>query len=209
MAPIKTKVRSLQRHLLDGVVGSFPLLGLDKRAQTFVSLFEKRLPKQSFILDIGGGWGFYRDPLRQLGHHVTVLDVVKPGFQKAPVVIYGGGRFPFADHAFDVSLLVTVLHHVKDLDQILQEVRRVTRKRVIVVEDLYHHPLGRLWTILRDQILNFEFFGHPRNFKSRTEWIYFFNRFGFSLLEEKEIYTRVAGLRILNGVFIFEVRENE
>ena len=63
-------------------------------------------------------------------HRLTVLDVVKPGFQKSPVVVYDGGRFPFSDKSFDVSLLVTMLHHVPDPESIIREAGRVTRKSV-------------------------------------------------------------------------------
>ena len=198
-------LRKWQRGLLDFVVQSRPGLDLDKRAEGFVSLFEKHLEPGSRILDIGGGWGFYREPLTRRGHNVMVLDVVKPGLQKAPLVIYPGGRMPFPDKSFDASLLITVMHHVPDLEPLLAEARRITRGLLIVVEDLYHHPLGRWWTILRDQVYNFEFLGHPRQFKKREEWLEFFEKRGYSLLEYREVYTWLSGLRILNGVFVFKV----
>ncbi|MBI3306536.1 MAG: class I SAM-dependent methyltransferase [Candidatus Omnitrophica bacterium] len=197
-------IRKLQRDLLDGVVSRFPGIGLDKRAEFLVQVFENYLPQRSQILDVGGGWGFYADPLTKRGHQVTVLDVVKPAFQKAPLVLYGGERFPFPDKSFDVSMLITVLHHVPFPEKIIAEVKRVTRRSVVLVEDLYHHALGRWWTVLRDQLYNFEFFGHPCNFKKREEWISLFGSLGFSLKEEQKVYTWLSGLRILNGVFIFK-----
>ena len=136
---------------------------------------------------------------------MTVLDVVKPGFQKAPVVLYEGTRIPFADKSFDASLLIGALHHIPDPEAVIQEAHRVTRKVLVVVEDLYHHSLGRWWTILRDQLYNFEFFGHPRQFKRSEEWTAVFRRLGFTVLEEKKIYTWLAGLRILNGIFVLQV----
>ncbi len=203
--PIATRIRHLQRKILDTVVKKNPGLKLDRRAEEFVEIFEPFLPNRSRILDIGGGWGYYVKPLKARGHDVTVLDVVKPGFQQSPVVIYSGDRIPFGQHAFDASLLVTVLHHVPDPEALIREARRVTRKILVLVEDLYHHRAGRWWTIARDTLYNFEFFGHPRNFKKRDEWVELFKRQGFTLLGEKQVYTWVAGLRILNGVFIFQV----
>ncbi|MCM8775602.1 MAG: methyltransferase domain-containing protein [Candidatus Omnitrophica bacterium] len=197
--------RTILRNLLDGMVRDCPYIGLDRRAEKFVQLFENHIPAASEILDIGGGWGFYEEPLRLRGHKVTVLDVVKPGFQKAPVVVYENGRFPFKDKSFDVSLLITVLHHTRAPDAIIREAHRVTRYCVIVVEDLYHHTAGRWWTVLRDCIYNLEFFGHPCNFKKKGEWKALFKRLGFSLAEAKEIYTWLCGLRILNGIFVFRV----
>ena len=199
-------IRDWQRRVLDTIVRHHPALGLDKRAEKFVQLFENYLPKQSLVLDIGGGWGFYGAPLSERGHHLTVLDVVKPGYQKTPVVICEPGNpLPFPDQSFDVSMLVTVLHHIPDPESVLREAKRVTRKRLIVIEDLYHHALGRLWTQWRDQLYNIEFFGHPCQFRKKEEWLAAFDSLGFKLLEVKEVYTWLSGLRILNGIFILEI----
>ncbi len=199
-----TQIRKYQRCLLDRVVEGNPGLKLDERSELFVRLFENWLAPQSRILDIGGGWGFYAEPLRRRGHHLTVLDVVKPGFQKAPVVIYENARMPFHDQSFEASLLITMLHHVPDPEAILREALRVTQGVIVVVEDLYRHPAGRLWTQFRDQMFNFEFFGHPSQFKKQEEWTALFDRLGLKVLEMKNLYTWIAGLRILNGVFILQ-----
>jgi ubiquinone/menaquinone biosynthesis C-methylase UbiE len=198
-------IRRWQRAILDFVVSRHPRLGLDQRAENFVALFEKDLPCQSRVLDIGGGWGFYRQPLVSRGHECLVLDVVRPSMQKCPVVLYDGDVMPFPDKSFDVSMFITVLHHIADVKEIIRECRRVTRKRVVVVEDLYHHFWGRLWTVLRDQLYNFEFFGHPQQFRKKAEWIELFASHGFKLVKETQVYTWLSGLRILNGVFVFDV----
>ncbi|MBI3316399.1 MAG: class I SAM-dependent methyltransferase [Candidatus Omnitrophica bacterium] len=202
---IKVLIRNAQRRWLDTLVARFPKLGLDQRAEYFVSLFEKDLPSRSRVLDIGGGWGFYSEPLRRRGHWPTVLDVVKPGIQKSPLVIYDGKRIPFPDKSFDVSLFVTVLHHVPDPEALLNEASRVTRKQVILIEDIYRHGLGRFWTEWRDRFYNFEFIGHPANFRKSENWIQTAERRGWRLIRQHKVYTWLSGLRIWNGVFIFEV----
>lgn len=207
MNSILSEVRNFQRACQDEIVKNSPSLGLDNRAESFVRLFERQLKQKSEVLDIGGRWGFYSEPLRERGHHLTVLDVVRPSFQKAPVVLYDGKRFPFADKSFDTSLLITVLHHIKDWSGIIEEAKRVTRKTLILVEDTYHHQVGRWWTILRDMIYNFEFIGHPCRFQKPQQWIEGFESAGFSLIEQKKVYTWLAGLRILNHVFVFQVHE--
>ncbi len=201
---IVKKIRKIQRHILDEMVRRTSVASLEKRAEFFAGRFGEVLPAGSRVLDIGGGWGFYAGPLERRGHSLTVLDVVKPGLQKSPVVVYDGGRFPFADKSFDACLLVTMLHHVPDSAAIIREAGRVTRRFLIVVEDLYHHMLGRFWTVLRDRFYNFEFFGHPCQFRKKEEWVELFAKQGYSLLQEEEVYTRLAGLRILNGIFVFE-----
>jgi len=188
---------------LDWTVKRFPSIGLEERAEGFVALFNQHVHSGSKVLDIGGGWGFYVEPLERLRNcDVTVLDVVEPGFRRAPVVIYEGEQIPFPDRSFDVSLLITVLHHVQSPEKVLAEAKRVTRRFVIVVEDLYRHWAGRLWTILRDSFYTFEFVGHPHNFRDKKGWRECFQKLGFQVEAEKEVYTSLLGVRILNGVFI-------
>lgn len=202
-------IRTLQRRCLDWTVRQFPGIGLDRRAEEFVTLFKEFVSPASKVLDIGGGWGFYVDPLERLRNcDVTVLDVVEPGFRKAPVITYEGERIPFPDRSFDVSLLITVLHHVPSPEKVLAEARRVTRRFVIVVEDLYRHWAGRIWTILRDSFYTFEFVGHPRNFRDKQKWIRSFQSLGFKVEAEKEVYTSLLGIPILNGIFILNVHPN-
>jgi SAM-dependent methyltransferase len=177
---------------------------LDDRAEEIVRRIETFLPASSEVLDIGGGWGFYRRPLERRGHRHTVLDVVRPRFQKAPVVLYDGGRMPFENEAFDVSLLVTVLHHVGEPDRLMAEAARVTRRYIIVVEDIYSTPAGRWWTEWRDRILNFEYVGHPCGFKTAGEWCRYFESRGLPVLENKEAVTRLSWLRIRNGFFVLD-----
>lgn len=201
----QTKIRSWQRRVQDRVVRSYPQHKLESRAEYFTSLFADHLEPASRVLDIGGGWGFYAAPLEKRGHDLTVLDVVKPGFQRAPVIIYDGGKMPFEDKSFDASILVTMLHHTPDPVSILKEALRVTRKKIIVIEDVYNHSIGKFWTILRDQFYNVEYFGHPCQFKRSCEWVDLFKGLGLTLEEEKQVRTRISGLSILNAVFILNV----
>ncbi len=204
--PLLTKIRRIQRYLFDWTVQHHPGLDLEGRAEFFVQRFERHLPKSAQVLDIGGSWGFYGAPLEQRGHQYTVLDVVKPAFHRAPVVLYSPGeKFPLPDRSFDASLIITVLHHIDDPESVLREAVRVTRGIVVVIEDLYHHPVGRWWTKLRDQIYNFEYFGHPGQFRSREEWLATFKKLGLELIEDQKVYTWLSGLRILNGIFILRV----
>lgn len=192
--------------MLDSIVRHAPFLRLDRRAEFITKLFENDLRPQSCILDIGGGWGFYKEPLEKRNHSHAVLEVTPPGYQRAPVILYDPAKpFPFNDKSFDSSLIVTALHHMPDPAAVLKEARRVTRDCVIVVEDLYHHSLGRLWTILRDQIYNLEFFGHPCQFRKKGQWLEMFRDLGFTVQRHQEIYTWMAGMRILNGLFVLKV----
>lgn len=199
---IYKKLQVFQRRVLDGIVRHFAHTALESRAEKIVQLFENQVPEGSRILDLGGGWGFYAAPLKKRGHESLVLDVVTPGYQKAPVMLYDGSRIPFPDQSFDQTILMTMLHHVPDPEALLKEVWRVTKHKVVVVEDLYCHGLGRFWTICRDRILNVEFTAHPHQFRKDDEWREFFKAAGFAVDFFKSFYTWVAGCRILNGMYV-------
>ena|GEM_PF-723331 len=201
---IKNDLQVFQRRALDGIVRYFAHGALEARAEKVVRLFEGQIPRGSRILDLGGGWGFYAAPLKTRGHEHLVLDVVKPGYQRAPVVLYDGSRIPFPDQSFDVTILITMLHHVPDPQALFKEVRRVTRQKVVVVEDLYHHAVGRCWTICRDRLLNVEFMAHPHQFRKDGGWREFFKVAGFEVSFFKRFYTWLLGFRILNGVYVLE-----
>ena len=61
--------------------------------------------------------------------------------QGVRMVRFDGRSIPFLDGSFDVSLVSNVLHHASDPAALLREVRRVTRKRIIVKD---HLSAGRL-----------------------------------------------------------------
>ncbi|OQA56122.1 MAG: hypothetical protein BWY42_01162 [Candidatus Omnitrophica bacterium ADurb.Bin277] len=204
MKTITDRLRTYQRGFLDSLVGCCFRGSLEKRAELITCFFEKALSPGSRVLDLGGGWGFYSRPLARRGHESVILDVIRPGYQKAPVVLYEGERIPFDDESFDAAILITMLHHVPDPEKLLREVRRVTRGKVVVVEDLFHHGLGRFWTICRDRLLNMEFMSHPHQFRKHEEWVRSFERQGFKLVRFEKFYTWLAGLRILNGLYVLE-----
>ncbi len=206
---IKINPQVFWRRVLDGIVRRFAHSALEARAEKIVRLFENQIPRKSRILDLGGGWGFYAEPLKTRGHEPLVLDVVSPGYQKAPVVLYDGFKIPFPDQSFDVAILITMLHHVPDPQALFKEVRRVTRQKVVVVEDLYHHAVGRFWTICRDRLLNMEFTAHPHQFRKDGDWREFFKIARFEVSSFKSFYTWLSGFRILNGIYVLEKKGNE
>jgi SAM-dependent methyltransferase len=87
------------------------------------------------VLDIGCGQGWYTTFLRELGYDVTPIDPVRrvedsrrlPGFVRASLP-----HLPFADGCFDTVLVFDVLEHVPQEAEALRELRRVTRRRVIL-----------------------------------------------------------------------------
>lgn len=89
------------------------------------------------VLDVGAGDCRLAVLLnRKIGCEVVPVDV--EDFNQTPLklVIFDGKRLPFEDDSFDAVLLIFVLHHAEDARAVLAEARRVSRKKVIVFEDV-------------------------------------------------------------------------
>lgn len=151
---------------------------------------------------MGGSWGFCASELRKIGFNAWVVDVVRPGVQVAPLVIYPGDRLPFKNESWDVVSMITMLHHVPDPAALVKEAARVSKKYVLLTEDL-DSVGGRFWTVLRDQIFNLEFFGHPKQFRKEEEWTSFFLEYGLELVRFQKVATRLLGIKIENGFYLF------
>ncbi len=105
------------------------------------------------ILDAGVGTGRFAAPLRESGFEIVGLDISTKMMSKArekgvnDLVRAGISELPFRDKMVDATLIVHILHLVKDWKATVREVGRVTRTAVIspveitetdVISDSYH-----------------------------------------------------------------------
>lgn len=97
------------------------------------------------ILDLGAGEGYVGAQLQQAhGAAVTLVDVIDINQTSLQLVRYDGARLPFADNAFDLTILYYVLHHCSNPAQVLSEAVRVSKRGIIVVESVYTNRLNHL-----------------------------------------------------------------
>ncbi len=102
------------------------------------------------MLDIGTGTGLFAEAFAALGLEVAGIDVnvdllaiarqhvPTAQLEEAPME-----QLPFPDRSFDLIFMGLVLHEADDALQALQEARRVTRQRVVVLEWPYREePQG-------------------------------------------------------------------
>ena len=158
---------------------------LNDRGRDAVLKIKPYLKPTDRILDIGCGGAHIAAALRKLGYDITPLDVKnKSYFDDIQPIIYGGRKIPFRDDAFDVSLLLTVLHHIKDPVATLIEAKRVSR-RIIIAEDLFVGEFQKYFTFAMDSVLNREFFGHPHSNKTKEEWAAVFRELGLKIVDQK------------------------
>jgi SAM-dependent methyltransferase len=107
------------------------------------------------VLDLGAGEGYVAVALaRRTGAWVCAADVGRFRRASGPYLAYDGARLPFADAAFDTTLILLTLHHCADAAAVLDEAVRVTRSRIVVTESVYRNGLDRFWLDLLDGRLN-------------------------------------------------------
>jgi 2-polyprenyl-3-methyl-5-hydroxy-6-metoxy-1,4-benzoquinol methylase len=156
------------------------------------------------ILDIGSGVGFVADGLMHLGYDVTMLDVADQSLIPGkPSCIYDGVTLPYPDDAFDVALLLTVLHHIPDPEHTIAEAKRVAR-RVIVVEDIYENERERKLTIIGDSWLNREFLGHPHSNRDDAGWRKAFAQMGLQVTYADQKLHRNGLFQFRHGLYVLD-----
>lgn len=104
------------------------MLARDSVAQisTYASL------EGQWVLDVGGGPGYFADAFRAVGATYTALDadlgeLSGLGHPEAGTVLGSGMQLPFADSSFGVTYSSNVLEHVSEPWTMADEMVRVTR----------------------------------------------------------------------------------
>lgn len=139
-------------------------------AQNKYKRFQQVLNPGERIVDVGSGYGTVTQLLREKQFEVIPVDVNDQSYQpELSPVIYDGRSLPFKAQELDTALLLTVLHHTPNPEQVLAEAMRVSKK-LIVIEDVYKNSLQKYLTFFADSFFNFEFRGHPHSNKTRKGW---------------------------------------
>ncbi len=164
------------------------------------------LDKKDKILDLGAGSCHVTKLLRSDGYDITAIDVKNLSFFKDfKPIIYNGQNLPFSSSEFSTVLLITVLHHTSNPENILKEAQRVASRLLIIEEDIYTGLWQKYITFFIDSILNFEFFHHPHSNKTDREWRILFKRFGLKL---KDVKYYKSHLFLHHAVYILDNPDN-
>jgi ubiquinone/menaquinone biosynthesis C-methylase UbiE len=110
-------------------------------------------------LDVATGGGHVARRLREAGINVVTVDPA-PGMQ--PDVISRAEELPFAEGSFDVVACRVAAHHFEDVRASMAEMARVSRDRVLVVDNLFLDDRAEEADKVRDP-------SHVRNY-SEAEW---------------------------------------
>ena len=101
------------------------------------------------ILKVGYGLGFASYFIKLFNKDISSLDIVtNPDLLNGnEVTIYNGKTIPFSEKVFDVVICTYTLHHADNPELLFKELCRVSKSRVIVIEETYENFFQRLQLI--------------------------------------------------------------
>jgi len=139
-------------------------------------------------LDVGLGSGWLAKQLKETyGLLVEGLDIVNTNTTDIKLQLYDGLHFPHKDKSFDYSLIFTVLHHCDDIPAVLREATRVSRKGIIIYENLITSTYNKFFELLHDFISNkYKLINCPYNHKSYKDWQDTFNSLRLKVCYEQK-----------------------
>ena len=92
-----------------------------------------QLNKSKKILDFGSG--DCKCVKYFSNYDITPIDITS-NKDCENLIVYDGKKIPFPDNHFDTTLCTFVLHHCKNQIELLDEIIRVTKNNIIILEDM-------------------------------------------------------------------------
>lgn len=147
----------------------------------------------STILDIGSGNGLITKVLRENKYIVTPIDIHAGQYDDSvKPVIYNGKKMPFADKSFNTGILLTILHHTNNQEEIISEAARVCRQ-LIIMEDIYSTLLQKYYTFFLDSFVNLFYSPCPHTNRLDQDWKNLFFKLNLNL--EAVYYKKLLGVQ--------------
>ncbi len=167
----------------------------EERSRKICEVFLPFIKKGSRVLDLGTGSArnarFIKNNKKV---DITLLDITDEYNQTdLKVKVYDGERVPFKKNYFDAVLLIYVLHHSDNPDLTLREAARVSKNKVLILEDVANNRLQYWVTVFWDTVVNLIWkVNWLPNFKSEKYWENSFKKLGLKLIEKGVFQKRPA-----------------
>lgn len=122
------------------------------KAKLVFGIMDRVVEKSLLVLDAGSGSGEFSRHARNLGGHVVSLDISKSYLRRTRdntdyLVCASLDALPFASQFFDIVLCADVIEHVKEFNEVLDELHRVSRDILVITtpcEGILRKLFGRL-----------------------------------------------------------------
>lgn len=163
-----------------------------KRTIRMVDAFNDFIVQGKKVLDIGAGGGWIAKEIkRRKAVDITLLDIIDFNRTSLKYILYDGKSIPFLDNDFDISFLIFTLHHCSVPQRILKEAKRVTKDKIIIIEDIPTSWFNKAFLCFWDVLTNLPSLVKPPgeniffNFKTPSEWQKVFKELQLNIVFEK------------------------
>jgi SAM-dependent methyltransferase len=169
------------------------------------------------VIDFGAGDG----RVMQLLHDALGLDIEGADVRQysapdvtVPIKPFDGNRMNVPDGFYDVGIMTNVAHHEKDNENILRELSRIIKKKLVVIETV---PTGktdaeiekdRERTFMNDYLYNRLFHNAdvpvPGTFEIPDGWVRRFAKYGWRVIHSENLGYDQPTIKDVHHLFVFE-----
>ena len=154
-------------------------------AEIVASLCEEN----SYILDFGCSDGCTAKMIMELKPSLNIVgvDIQCNGTAQIPRTIYDGKKIPYPDNTFDIVLSLDVLHHTEEMASLIEEMKRVSRKYIIIKDHMVYSTYSRWLVGLSDFVSNVPYgINCAFNFPTPEQWNEMFSKLNLTIIEQPE-----------------------
>ncbi|MEA2090618.1 MAG: class I SAM-dependent methyltransferase [Thermoproteota archaeon] len=147
-------------------------VSLPSRFQRLSAILNLFLKGSNEILDVGSRYGrlAYRIE-KETGKHFIGVDVHPQSRAFIPIVKCDGARLPFENNSFDCVIIIDVLHHDSNPNNIIKEAKRVTKKYILIKDHYWKNKFDLKLLKTFDYISNFPYgISLPYNYIQTERW---------------------------------------
>lgn len=208
-------------------------LKADEKEQNLIEILHEKLENRAKIIasqvtphprdirektiDYGAGDGQVTQILHdRLGLDIEGVDVrlYKAPNVTVPIKLFDGSHAEVEDGAYEAGLLTNVLHHEKNNEKILDELDRIVRRKVVILETV---PVGEIEddmekdknrTFMNDYLYNRLFHNADvpvaGTYETPKKWIDRFTQHGWKLNNEEDLGFDQPTIKDRHYLFVFE-----
>ncbi len=160
----------------------------NRRVRVLANSLAAKIPVGSSVLDIGCGDGTIATLIQARNPTIAIqgIEFAPRPSCRIPCRAFDGVNIPHESDSFDVCMFVDVLHHTRDLEPLLSQACRVSRRYVLIKDHLAENWLDFKTLQFMDWVGNRP---HgvvlPYNYKSTYKWNRYFATAGLRVIDNE------------------------
>src|SRR3989344_4738516 len=143
------------------------------RINELIKRLKPLLKDSKNVLDVGCGNGRISKILMKENPNLYIkgIDVFNIENSQISYKIFDGKKIPYKKKSFDTIILIDVLHHTENIEELIKECIKVSKKYIIIKDHYYKNLIDYLILKIYDYIGNKPYnINLPYNFKKIGYW---------------------------------------